>query len=520
MKKQYSLYPISLSILLQITIVNSSKISWSENFNENDTDTTSIGKLSLFLFCNDENHMCGKYNSGIEENMNNSEFYDFFMRNQINLVYVDTLKIMNHLFVKSNYIKNVPTFKLAYNNKRSYTQKIEENWEENSAINLLKYLQKKIVHGSKPIKSESELENYRSKEKDQVFYTGERTKYLEIFKKIAASYSDITFIHSYSKPLANPDGITVYYYKRFDTSGHFIMAPWTFDSLENFIGRHRNYQLIYNDYVKNRIFDIDRKAMILFTENSLNESTDIFRKTCNDFLTEEILCLSLNLTKNKEIQMLYANLGISNRKLQNKLDAFLTIVDVNSNGLLNKYAFEGNGVDFYEIDSTEAITTFYEKYKSGILKNYYLSENTQENDSRYILTLNSEKLSEHYNPKIRERGDVIIFYGPHCQEETEKLYKVIELVYKEIDSQAWLGFKFFKQNTMWNEGPDIPSRFIKKPEIWVNNRFFEDDLNDVQGIMNFVLDANYVRTWRIQPKNETRYIKKKVEQKDHEENDL
>ena len=253
--------------------------------------------------------------------------------------------------------------------------------------------------------------------------------------------------------------------KMTEKTNYVLEAPWTEESLTDFINTHYNVLRSFDSLALRRMMLKESKTLVLLHLDPGHQCVvNFFRVAMR--LKKELFSVSIPLDAKRSSRKLVRFLGVGPKF---KIDFPVIRIVERVGDDLYKYKFEGSVDEMTE----ENIMQFYQDYKSGLLKPYYKSEKPIDDEYGSVRTL----VGEEFDKKVYDHmKDVIVFFhSPYCNECEDILLSFQKLAEKF----GWLeDLVFYKLDALYNEGPEIIDGIIGEPVL----KLYKADSDSKQGL--------------------------------------
>lgn len=355
-------------------------------------------------------------------------------RFEFKLAYINR-KTDSALLKKLKLFENRKFAYLANNRAVPYRENV---WNTKS---LSKWIKKRIIKPSHTFELETDFEGHEKSHPRVVTYAGLRNKYYNIFRYIASSYEDIHFLHSFSTPVLNRRNRTIEFTKNPEKTSFTIHVPFTSQDLNTLIETHNNVQRILDVVTLERIMTKeDLTFLLIHTDPSSADVTRFFRTGLKMY--DKALFIATPIVEGKFMRKIIRWLGVGPQ--HGKPFPVLRLI-AREHNRMKKYEFTGSKI------TEESILKFYDDYKSGLLKPYYLSESAPASQSTSVKQVVGTTFDEVVGNKLK---DVIVFFhSVWCLEckDIRPLFESLAANFGGFDD-----IQFVTVDSYNNEGDKIP----------------------------------------------------------------
>lgn len=309
-----------------------------------------------------------------------------------------------------------------------------------NAKSLTKWLKQRIIKPSIPFMYDVDFEGHEKSHPRIVTYVGKRNKYYNIFRYVASSYEDIHFLHSFSPPVLHSRNRTVEFTKNPEKTSFLIRVPYTVSELNDMIESHNNVQRILDAVTLARVMTKeDLTFMLIHDDPSTPAVTHMLRTGFK--LKDQALFISTPLQNKKYMLKLIRWLGVGPENQKNY--PCLRLI-AREHGRMRKYEYSGKITE-------DGIMKFYEDYKSGMLRPYFLSEPVPKNQTGSIRKVVGTNFESTVNNKLK---DVIVFFHSIWCHECKDIMPIFDALAGKFN--GYEDIQFITVDSYENEGIHIP----------------------------------------------------------------
>lgn len=357
---------------------------------------------------------------------------------------------------------------------------------EEAKKELKVWLLTRIIKPSEPFTELEKIEEFRKTHDKTVTYAGLKNKYYAIFRYVASSYPDIHFAHSFSPPVnffltqvVERHNRTVMFSKMVEKTNFVIEAPWTQESLTEFINTHYNVLRSFDSKSLRRMMLRESKTLVLIHLDPGHQSVVNFFRVAMK-LKKELYSVSIPLDSKRSSRKLVRFLGVGPRF---NIDFPVIRLIERVGDELYKYKFEGSPEEMTE----ENILKFYNDHKSGFLRNYFKTEEPTEDELGSVKTLVGSEFQKKISDKLTD--SVVFFHSAYCTECND----ILLIFNKLAEKYGWVSdLGFYKLDALYNEGPGIIDGIIGDPVLKI---YKADSGNDDEVEFEGVWQMSDIEEW-------------------------
>lgn len=314
---------------------------------------------------------------------------------------------------------------------------------------ISRWLKHRIIKPSIAFMYDVDFEGHEKSHPRIVTYAGKRNKYYNIYRYAASSYEDIHFLHSFSPPVLHTRNRTVEFTKNPEKTSFLIKVPFTPAELNDMIETHNNVQRILDAVTLARIMTKEDLTFLLI-HNDPSSAAITYMLRVGYKMKDQALFISTPLMNKKYMLKLVRWLGVGPEN--NKNYPCLRLI-ARENGRMRKYEFTGKITE-------ENIMKFYEDYKLGILRPYFLSEEAPKDQTGTVKKVVGNNFESAVNNKMK---DVVVFFHSIWCQECKDIMSMFEALAGKFS--GYDDIQFITVDSYENEGMNIPDGADGEPVI-------------------------------------------------------